>query len=393
MKKYLLYLLSSLLFTVTLQSQNRATIIIEVITNNLPDGSTIYIIGNDPKLGNWQPDAVKLIETETGKWSKSFSFTLGKKLEFKITRGSWDKEALNDDGSIPYNYKLEVENDTTVTIYIKLWADQVERKLSPRDADGKGQITGIVRYHINFGGNGIKSRDIIVWLPPFYFIDINKRYPVLYMHDGQNIIDPRTSAFNVDWQIDETADSLIRQGMIQELIIVGIYNTPNRSSEYSENDTGYAYMNFIVNTLKPFIDANYRTEPDRQNTANAGSSLGGLISFMLVWEYSEVFSIAACISPAFKMGRFDFVDNVNSYEEEKKNIKIYIDNGDDELDSELQNGIDEMLKALKLHGYTEGEELYFYKDQNAQHNERAWAKRIWRALIFMFGTEKGRSLL
>jgi len=386
MKKFLLYLLSLLLINVNLPAQKNVSITIKVIANNVPDETTLYVTGNDIKLGNWQPNLVKLIETENGKWTKNFSFTIGKKLEFKITRGSWETEALNDDGSIPSNHSIEVLNDTTIEIAVKLWADMVEQKI-------QGGITGIVKYHLNMRSNNIKPRDVIVWLPPFYFLEPEKRYPVLYMHDGQNIIDPRTSTFNIDWQIDEAADSLIRKELIEEIIIVGIYNTPDRSSEYSENDTGYAYMNFIVDSLKPFIDKTYRTSSGREFTANAGSSLAGLISFMLAWEHNEIFSMAACISPAFKIGRYNFVDNVETYKEEKKKIVVYIDNGDNELDSKLQIGVDEMLAALKNHGYVEMKDFIYYKNQNGLHNERDWAKNIWRALIFLFGTEKGRSLL
>ena len=386
MKKFLLYLIGASLFSAAVQSQSNVNITILVRANNLPAESSVYITGNDVKFGNWQPDAVKLSEIEMGTWSKKFSFVKGKKLEFKITRGSWDTEALNEDGSIPSNHNIEVLNDTTIEIEVKLWADMVEQKT-------EGQITGIVKYHLNMRGKDIRPRDVIVWLPPFYFLEPGKRYPVLYMQDGQNIVDPRTSAFQVDWQIDEAADSLIRQGLIEEIIIVGIYNTPDRRSEYSENDTGYAYMNFIVDSLKPFIDINYRTLPGREYTATGGSSLGGLISFMLAWEHNEIFSMVACISPAFKIRRYNIVDNASSFRGEKKDIKIYIDNGDNELDDSLQTGIDEMLYVLKLKAFKQGRDLYFYKDINSEHSEKYWAKRVWRALIFLFGTEKGRILL
>ena len=386
MKKFLLYLISVLFINVNLLGQKNVSITIKVIANNVPDETNLYVTGNDAELGNWQPNLVKLIETENGKWTKKFSFTIGKKLEFKITRGSWEKEALNDDGSIPSNHLVEVLNDTTIEIAVTLWADMVEQKI-------EGGIKGIVKYHLSMRSKDIKPRDVIVWLPPFYFLEPEKRYPVLYMHDGQNIIDPRTSTFNIDWQIDETADSLIRKELIEEIIIVGIYNTPDRSSEYSENDTGYAYMNFIVDSLKPFIDKSYRTSSGKEFTANAGSSLAGLISFMLAWEHNEIFSMAACISPAFKIGRYNFVDNVETYKGEKKKIVVYIDNGDNELDSKLQSGVEEMLAALKNHGYVEMKDFIYYKNQNVLHNERDWAKNIWRALIFLFGTEKGRSLL
>jgi predicted alpha/beta superfamily hydrolase len=271
-------------------------------------------------------------------------------------------------------------------IKVNLWADKFKRMV-------EGQITGIVKYHLNITADKIKPRSVIVWLPPFYFLETGKRYPVLYMHDGQNIFDPRTSAFKIDWQLDETADSLIRTKLIEEIIIVGIYNTPDRRSEYSENDTGYAYMDFIVDSLKPFIDKNYRTLPDAENTATGGSSMGGLISFMLTWEYSNVFSKAICMSPAFKYKRFDFVDNVSQYNEKKKRIKFYIYNGGDETDSTLQAGIDEMLFTLKEKGFDEDNDIYWLKDENALHCESAWAKRVWSALIFMFGTDKGKKLL
>lgn len=366
--------------------QTEVSITFEVFTKDLNADEAVYITGNDNLLGNWQPEAVSLDEVVKSKWVKNFSFPRGKKLEFKFTRGSWIKEALNDDGTIPSNYSFIVWSDTTISLKINLWADQVERKI-------EGQITGFVEYHRNFSGSGIKARDIVVWLPPEYSSESDRRYPVLYMHDGQNIVDPSTSSFQVDWQIDEAADSLIKQKLIEPLIIVGIYNTPQRNNEYSENDTGYAYMNFIVDSLKPFIDRNYRTKPDRQNTANGGGSLGGLISFILAWQYSEIFSKAFCFSPAFKIDRYNFVDNVLSYSGKKKEINLFICNGDDELDTRLQTGVDEMLNALTKNGYKERTDFYYVKAKSSQHGERDWSKNIPRALIYLFGTEKGKSLL
>lgn len=372
--------------TISSYSQDEITITIEVESKNIPDGSVIYITGNDEKLGNWQPDIVNLDETENGKWKAIFSFQKGRKLEFKFTRGSWDTEALNEDGTIPPNYSFEVQSDTTISFAINLWADQVERKI-------QGQITGTVEYYKNFSGRGIKPRDVIVWLPPDYYSNTNERYPVLYMHDGQNIVDPSTSTFQVDWQIDEAADSLIKKEFIEPIIIVGIYNTSDRNSEYSESDTGYAYMNFIVDSLKPFIDRCYRTKPDRENTTNGGGSLGGLISLILVWEYSDIFSKAFCFSPAFNIDRYNFVDNVLEYSGNKKDIRLFINNGDNELDTQLQTGVDEMLAALIKQGFKAKDDYLYIKSVNSQHSERDWSKNISKALIYLFGTEKGKSLL
>jgi predicted alpha/beta superfamily hydrolase len=385
MKKYLLLFVILPLISFNFCSNSNVNVNIEVIGEGLPAESKIFITGNDKQLGNWQPDSIQLEKDEKGKWTKSFSFERGKKLEFKFTRGSWETEALNDDGSVPENYMIKVINDITIYIKVNLWADQVDKKI-------EGQITGTVEYQRNFQGKGIKPRDILVWLPPGYESDLNKSYPVLYMHDGQNIVDPSTSTFQVDWQIDETADSLIRQGLIEPIIIVGIYNTSDRDEEYSEEQLGFAYMEFIIDSLKPFIDRNYRTLTASENTASGGASLGGLIPLIMVWKYPEVFSKAICFSPAFKFDKYNFVDNVIGDDGKKKNIQVYINNGDNELDSRLQPGVDEMIDALIKQGYIQGKDFYFSKNENSQHGERDWAKNFWRALIFMFGTEKGRNL-
>jgi|WetSurMetagenome_2_1015567.scaffolds.fasta_scaffold46517_3 predicted alpha/beta superfamily hydrolase len=386
MKKYLLIIFILPLIAFNYCSKNNVIVTIEVTPNKLSDTSVIYITGNDEQLGNWNADLIQLNKSENGKWTKEFSFEKAKKIEFKITRGSWKSEALNNDGSIPSNYAFEVFNDTIIEIKVNLWADQIERKV-------EGQITGTVKYYKNFQGQGIKPRDVIVWLPPGYETELNKNYPVLYMHDGQNIVDPNTSTFQFDWQLDENADSLIRKRLIQPIIIVGIYNTSDRDFEYDEGTLGKAYMNFIIDSLKPFIDRNYRSLSDRENTANGGASLGGLISFILMWEHSDIFSKALCFSPAFKIDNYNFVDNITDYNGKKKNIKVFINNGDNELDSQLQPGVDEMLTALIHKGYQQGKEFYSYRAKNSQHGERDWAKYVWRSLIFLFGTEKGKELL
>lgn len=347
-----------------------------VYTHKFSDSSVVYITGNYTSLGNWNPSLVPLIRLNDTTWYGEFYFDLSQALEFKFTLGSWEKEARSSDGKKLPNFNLKLKGDTVLMFTIKNWGTESQIK--------KGKITGKVYYHRNFESKNILPRDIIVWLPPSYDSLISKRYPVLYMNDGQNIIDPATSAFGIDWQIDETADSLIKNGSIKELIIVGIYNTEKRSLEYSQSDIGNTYMEFIISELKPFIDFTYRTLPDKNNTAISGSSLGGLISFMLVWEYDNVFSKAACFSPAFKIEQFDYVAPIENYFGSKKDIKLYIDNGGKGIDKRLQPGIDQMLIALSKLGYKMKEDLLWIKDQEADHNEAAWAKRVPEMLKFLF---------
>ncbi len=375
--------ISSLLLFICISSvfaQSNHKVRFIVTSECVPEQSTIYITGNHPLIGNWDPGKVSLTKKENNNWEGDFSFPKGVHLEYKITLGSWEREALNKEGLLPVNSLLEVLSDTIIFIDVKSWRDQSARVVD-------GQITGTVKYHHKLKGEEIRDRDVAVWLPPGYDEHPDKRYPVLYMNDGQNMFDPQTSAFGVDWQIDEAADSLIKKGYISPIIIVAIYNTPDRWSEYNQGSVGDAYMNFIVNNLKPFIDSTYRTLPGREYTAVGGSSMGGLIAFVLLWVHSDVFSQAACISPAFKIRGIDFVTQVENYTGEKKAIRIYIDNGNVGLEDSLQAGIDEMLSALKEKGYSEGDDLYYYNAPGAKHFESDWAERIWRPLIFMFGNK------
>jgi predicted alpha/beta superfamily hydrolase len=344
----------------------------------------LFIVGNDEELGGWNPGAVALEKQDDGSWAGTCTFPAGSQLEYKITRGSWETEAVGADGSVPGNAVLNVQSNETVTIVVANWRDVLHKDIVRKV---EGQITGVVKYHRQMEGEGIKPRDLIVWLPLSYEKSPEKRYPVLYVHDGQNVFDPATSFFGADWQIDETADRLIREGKLQEILVVGIYNTVDRQPEYTDTPKGRAYMRFVVEKLKPFIDKEYRTLPDRDHTAVMGSSMGGLISFLLVWNYPQVFSQAACLSPAFvdEDINVNAVPVVEDYQGISKKIRIYMDNGGVGLDSHLQPGCEAMLRALQANGFKMGENLEWYRDPEAEHNERAWSKRVWRPLLFMYG--------
>ena len=251
----------------------------------------------------------------------------------------------------------------------------------------EGQVTGTVTYHEAVEGEGLRERDLIVWLPPGYAANSEQRYPVLYMQDGQNIFDPTTSYPGVDWAIDESVDRLIAAGTIEPMIVVGIYNSSDRNSEYSPGELGTSYMDFVINVVKPLIDTTYRTRPERQHTLVGGSSSGGTISFMLAWDHPEVFAGAIVMSPAFKVGpgmdfsEFDFIGYFEATHEKLRDVFFYIDNGGVELDAILQPGIDEMLVSLEQWGYQEDEDWVFIHDPAAKHFESAWAKRFPDALV------------
>jgi predicted alpha/beta superfamily hydrolase len=381
--KFLPVLLFLLLlpFQLTVHTQNEPVIRVTFVLTSpdLPDDTSVYITGGIEQLGMWNPAKVKMDSIGGHTWSKEIQVSRPMSVEYKYTLGSWEREGANANGAPLQNLAAKITKSTTIKDTILFWTRTGRHKVVVR-----GQITGTVKYHRGMKGTNIQDRDVIVWLPPDYETDKKPRYPVVYMHDGQNVFDPATSSFGVDWQIDETADALIKKKSIPPLIVVGIYNTSDRFKEYTPGEKGNNYVNFIVNTVKPFIDSTYRTKRDRKNTIVGGSSAGGIISFMIVWEHPETFSKAICMSPAFKSPsslsmNFDYVKIVAG-SKKREDIFFYIDNGGVGLESQLQPGIDEMISTLKVKGYKEQKDFVYLVDPAARHSEADWAKRFPNAL-------------
>ena len=200
------------------------------------------------------------------------------------------------------------------------------------------------------------------------------------------MFDPKTSAFGVDWQVDETMTALISKRQIDPIIVVGIYNTPDRSQEYTAGDVGSRYRDFVVNKLKPIIDADYRTKRGRQHTFVGGSSAGGLCAFMMAWEHAKTFSGALCMSPAFRFRRasgsvsIDYVQHVVSSRRPEQSLRFYIDNGGRGVDAKLMPGINAMVDALRSKGFTMNSDLWVVIESGDPHNESAWARRFPTAI-------------
>jgi enterochelin esterase-like enzyme len=371
-----------ILFLISLFHENdMVCITFKVNTAHIDKSSALYITGNHQNLGEWNPGKVKLQRRDGNHWTIKISLEKGFPLEFKFTRGTWQTEEVAKNGKIPSNHFLKAKKDTTLVFMLDHWKDEFHYPPA-------GHITGTLRYHRGMKGPGLKPRDIIIWLPPDYEKEKKKRYPVFYMQDGRNLFDPNTSFADVDWHMDEIADSLICSRQIQPFIIVGIDSTPNRSKEYEPGPLCEAYMDFVIHNLKPFIDKNYRTKPDAKNTAVGGSSAGALVSFMLAWQHPEVFAKVACLSPAFKIEKIDYITPVRNYAGKRKNIKLYIDSGGAGLDSHFLPGIREMVSVLKEKGFKENKNLYVFYDLTAEHNEAAWSKRIATPLKLFFGKRK-----
>ena len=236
--------------------------------------------------------------------------------------------------------------------------------------------------HDFYSINTKNERDIIVWLPPSYSSS-SKKYPVIYMHDGQNLFNPSTSFSGYDWKVDETISHLISKKLIQETIVVGIYNTKERLKEYNLfHSQGSKYASFLIHELKPYIDENYRTLADGNHTAVIGSSMGGLCSFQLLMKFPKVFGKAACMSNSFWIDDRAIFDFIQTHEVPDYN-KLYIDCGLKE--KELIDDNAKMCSIMKEYS-NDSDKFCCYFSEEGRHNEFDWAQRLHIPLKFLFGT-------
>jgi predicted alpha/beta superfamily hydrolase len=224
-----------------------------------------------------------------------------------------------------------------------------------------------------------------------------RRFPVLYMQDGQNLFDPETSFIKGNyWRMGETADALTAADAIEPLIIVGIYNAGERRiDEYTPVEDkrlggGHAdaYGRMLVEELKPFVDAQYRTLPGAANSGLGGSSLGGLVSLYLGLQYPSVFSRLAVMSPSVWWRNRAILRTVATLAE-KPDLRIWLDIGTKESTRAVPEA--RLLRdGLIKKGWQLGEDLAYCEVEGAEHTESAWAERAGPMLRFLFPTGRGK---
>jgi predicted alpha/beta superfamily hydrolase len=267
-------------------------------------------------------------------------------------------------------------------------------------------VTGILKEHKNVQSRWIESRQVDVWLPQTY--SRTKSYAVIYMHDGQNLFDEKTSFIGVDWGMDEMCTRLMMEKKIKDVIVVGIWNSPRRVEEYFPEKAFYFapdslqeklssyktekiyrepladnYLKFITSELKPFIDSTYATKPDRDNTLIMGSSMGGLISLYAICEYPEIFGGAGCLSTHFPAGYGVMIDYMKSHLPPPQTHRIYFDYGTQTLDAEYEPYQQRADSIMIGKGFINTKNWITKKFQGDDHSERSWKKRLDFPLLFL----------
>jgi predicted alpha/beta superfamily hydrolase len=234
------------------------------------------------------------------------------------------------------------------------------------------------------------QRDLIIYLPPGYDDQPGRRFPVLYLQDGQNLFDGATSFIpGMDWHVGQTADQSICSGVVEPLIIVGMYNTKARIREYTPTHVpklggGRAdrYAKFLIDEVKPFVEREYRTISGPEKTGIGGSSLGGLVSLYLGLKLPQFFGKIAALSPSVwwnqrVMHRFAETANVNP------RPSIWLDIGTREGPRIVQD-VEQFRDVLLQKGWQLGRDLAYQRVEGAEHNEAAWAQRVGPFLQFLY---------
>ena len=267
-------------------------------------------------------------------------------------------------------------------------------------------ILGTIQRRENFKSKYSAQRHVDVWCPPGYS-EGDERYPVIYMHDGQNLFAPISSIGGMDWGMDETIVQLMEAKKIRGAIVVGMWNTDIRWREYMPQKPYWtltmqrhheafveraggdpvsdAYLKFLVEEVKPFIDSKYRTLPDQRNTFVMGSSMGGLISLYAISEYPDVFYGAGCLSTNWPAGEHELVNEMAKNIPDSSSHKLYFDYGTEGLDALYEPYQSQMDKYLREAGYAEDVNWITRKFEGASHNEAAWRARVEIPLTFLLG--------
>ena len=360
------------------------TIIIESVPLNTPDNSSIYLAGN---INQWNP-ADKTYRFKGNANDQLLlqldSLEKGDALDFKFTLGTWDLVEIDSYGVDIPNRSYVFDEADTLFVSIGAWSNPALKSSLKSTASYNVEIISDSFYMPQLDD----YRRIWIYLPPDYDFEDELDYPVLYMHDGQNLFD-KSRSFSGEWQVDESLNALFDMGATIPIVIGIDHGGVNRVNEYNMRDAvepqinaqGEQYLDFIIFTLKPYIDSHYRTRPERDFTGIMGSSVGGLISCYAILYHGDVFSLAGLFSPSY------WLDST-IYEQALPDLpfRIYQMCGTDESDKTQANT--EKMHTLFVSQLGGEENTKLKIVPGGKHNEKLWAKEFKDAILFLYSPEE-----
>ncbi len=374
----LILLFPLMLFTGYVSGQ--VTLCVDSVPVSTPENAPVYVAGDFNGWNPGDPD-YRLTKDTLGVYRITLTARPeGTAIQFKFTRGSWETVEKGASGEELANRQFVFGNQDTLHLKIMNWADMLSGGGENSTADTNVHILSKAFFIPQLN----RYRRIWIYLPPDYYLG-SDAYPVLYMHDGQNLFDDNT-AFAGEWQVDETLNRFYLDGK-KIPIVIGIDNggsrridelTPWINPQYGGGE-GKLYTRFIVETLKPYVDSAFRTLPDRKHTAIMGSSLGGLLSFYAALKYQDVFGMAGIFSPSFWFS--DSVWRFVRMHPAKQQIRLYLLCGGNES-TEMVPDMMAMKDSLLSAGFA-NENISTKVVPGGQHNEKLWREAFGKAWLWL----------
>jgi len=343
----------------------------------------IVITGSHPALGDWEPWRGLALRWEAPFQVGEFEAETGFHFEYKITRGSWETEAVDAYGNVPVNGAHEVWMDHTIHHTVADWKDRYQGRLTRE------------RIHSRILAGW---RDLLVWLPQSYAADAGRRFPLIIFHDGDNVFDPATSdVTGVDISADEWVNVLAREGVLGESIVVGIChpkgfseeNNTLRDFDLSPELGGAAYAQFVATELVAHMDGHYRTMAQAEARTLGGFSLGALNCFFTALRHPGVFSKYVLLSTSFE----DISGappahsmQVRALADEPAlplGVKMYLDYGSVALDECYEPYHRDVGSLFREKGWKDGEQFLIRRIEGGTHDEISWRQRLGDGLRFV----------
>jgi len=362
------------------------TLIVGDIPASTPRSVTVHVAG---EFNGWthQP----MLRNDEGNWEIRVPLgTAGDVWSYKFTQGNWDAEEGGYSG---------VGNDRTLVVPASAEVIAHQIRYWETESNPASTIWGNVDIIPDFNIPQLGRTGTIRVYTPSNYETSTGRYPVVYMQDGQNVFDRASAGFGVEWQVDETISRLSLEGRMPPVMVVAVDNGPERSCDYSpfsnalgcEGRAGRLdlYLEFVVEVLKPWVDAEYRTLPAREHTAIIGSSRGGLVSVYGGIVHQEVFSKVGGVSPTLNPDVLQgSVNAVLTEEGRRASTRWWMDYGDAEVvlgynATTMIAAMDTTISTLRSVGFTDAE-IQRVIVPGAVHNEAAWAQRFDELILWLF---------
>jgi predicted alpha/beta superfamily hydrolase len=355
-----------------------------------PADAVVFVSGDAAALGSWRADGLRLVR-DGDAWVGRATLPEGR-FEWKATLGTWDRcEVAADGGDRPNRVDRAVEGAVVEATVARWRSGAPERRAST--------ATGDIRTEGPIASDStIAQRSVLVRLPRGYDDPANaeRRYPVLYLLDGQNVFDAATSFAGVEWRADETVDALVDEGAIEPTIVVGIPNSPARVDELTfvaavgdgpitaGGGRGAEMLAWIVERVKPRIDGAYRTRPGREATTLGGSSLGGLFTLEALARRGDVFGRGIAMSPSLWWAGEELLARWTEHPAQRpRPVALWIDIGTDEGRGDPAAHVARARRIGAL--FADDASVRLVVVDGGRHHESDWSRRLPDALRFLFG--------